>query len=157
MLGYMPKFVVKLIIILILIQCQCTSKTVEAEVIVHFCKFSNGVTGYYDRPCEYVNTSSFQKNNSNVAYNSERASIVEESFIRKDIANPNRKKTDSALIATKRCDNAIDKVKAIEGLLQNNYLNSQFSYKKVLDQLKKSLARYKKIQKQYCHGLHSAN
>ena len=53
-------------------------------------------------------------------------------------------------LATKRCNNAREKILVIQDLLNNQYINNNNNIEPILAKAKRSLARYKIIKNKYC-------
>ena len=140
----------------------------DSAVLAYRCKMTNGATGYYDHPCDYMadfNVGIFRGQKimeetiftlklytkNKTAYNNIYAYKLDNKLPTILTETKSRKKSTAIQLANKRCKNAIAKIPIIHKLLknQNDQYNNQDN-KQMLTKLKRSLSRYKSIKNKYC-------
>ncbi len=140
----------------------------EPTKVAYRCKMINGAIGYYDRPCEYMEShgdgiffgqkiaeetifmfKSYNGNKNLVNNNIYNFTTNQQPNI---LATTNKKLQPLTInqLATKRCNNAREKILVIQDLLNNQYINNNNNIEPILAKAKRSLARYKIIKNKYC-------
>lgn len=125
----------------------------EPTKVAYRCKMINGAIGYYDRPCEYM-----ESHGDGIFFGQK---IAEETIFMFKSYNSNKNLVNNNIynfttnqqpniLATKRCNNAREKILVIQDLLNNQYINNNNNIEPILAKAKRSLARYKIIKNKYC-------